>query len=90
MHHPRKCHDLVGLTEYLEKDLCIDMADELADYMKMDHVIGKLRGFLKSGPQQVFDENIKEWNQELSSTPIMRIHERQQHKQQSNIHNFCY
>ena len=63
LHHPRKCHDLIGLTEYLEEDLCIDMADELADYMKMDHVIGKLRGFLKSGPQRVFDENIKEWKE---------------------------
>ena len=65
LHDPRKCSDVTGLAEYIEENLCVDSAEEFADYLKEDDEIDKLKGYLKEGPRKVFQRNVDELRRQM-------------------------
>jgi len=58
LHDPRKCSDVIGLAEYIEENLCIDSAEEFADFLTEKSIIDKLRGYLKEGPRVKFQKDV--------------------------------
>ena len=58
LHDPRKCSDVIWLAEYIEENLCIDTAEELADYLEADDIIEELKEYLHQGPRKIFEINV--------------------------------